>query len=203
MAGLIYRRSWSISEFLEMYKKMPNKVHGISGNNSINALWDFSFRSLSDQSRAILGVLSFLAPDSIPQAIFGDMDEQMLPDSLKFCADPFLLSEVMENLLTIALIKRDQERRAFSVHRLVQTAFKYFLTQEQRQQSFNDAVILVAHAFPKRDPKFFHMFHNWKRCSLYLQHVLSLRDFFREELKANKDFAAPASHCRLNTDCQR
>ncbi|KAJ5933847.1 hypothetical protein N7454_006176 [Penicillium verhagenii] len=67
MAGLMHRRSWSNLEFVEMYKKHPQKVHGIFGNNSINALWDISFRSLNEKTRALLEVLAFLSPDSIPQ----------------------------------------------------------------------------------------------------------------------------------------
>lgn len=87
MAGLIHRRSWSISEFMEIYKKQPQKMHGISGNTSINALWDISFNSLDLKSREILGVLSFTAPEAIPQSLFEAEDETGLPEPLKFCTD--------------------------------------------------------------------------------------------------------------------
>jgi hypothetical protein len=203
MAGLIYRRSWSISEFLNVYKKMPNKVHGISGSSSINALWDISFRSLSDSGRTILGIMSFLAPDDIPQAIFEIRDEGVLPDSILFCADPFRFSEEVENLLTLALIKRDKERRTFSIHRLVQTSFRYFMTPEQQQQSFNNSTILVALAFPRQDAEFAQMYRKWNLCSLYLPQVLSLRDNFREEASAKPEFSALQLYCELNNACQR
>lgn len=203
MAGLIYRRSWSISEFLEMYERMPQKVHGVSGNSSINALWDMSFKTLSEQSRTILGVMAFLAPDSIPQALFEVDDSDDLPHSLKFCTDPFSFSEHIEALLTLALVKRNREQRAYSIHRLVQSSFKYSMTPEQRQQAFNDATVLVASAFPRKDSAFSQLYHMWKRCSLHVSHVLSLRDFFREEIKANPNFSALAIYCQLNSSCQR
>ncbi|KAI1122604.1 NB-ARC and TPR domain protein [Nemania abortiva] len=201
-AGLIHRRSWSISEFLEVYKKMPNRLHG-TGSSSINTLWDISFKSLNEQSRAILGIMSFLAPDTIPQALFEIKEEADLPESIKFCADAFSFSEEIENLLTLALIKRDKEKRAFSIHRLVQTSFKHFMTIEQRQQMFNDATVLVAHAFPRKDSDSAQLYQKWKSCSLYLPQVLSLRDSFREELNENPKFSVLSLYCELNNACQR
>lgn len=203
MAGLIHRRSWSIEEFVEMYKRYPQKVHGIFGNSSINALWDMSFRSLSERACAILGVLAFLSPDSIPQTLFEPMDPSVFPDSLKFCKDPFDFSDEMEILMTLALVKRNKEQRTFSIHRLVQTSFKHFLGPAGRQKSFNDTTILVSAVFPRKDTEFAQMYHTWKPCALYLPHVLSLRDSFREEKEANPNFSALMLYCSLNNACQR
>jgi hypothetical protein len=203
MAGLIHRRSWSIEEFVEMYKRQPQKVHGIFGNNSINALWDMSFRSLNERTCAILGVLAFLSPDSIPQALFEPKDPNIFPDTLKFCKDPFDFSDEMETLMTLALVKRNKEQRAFSIHRLVQASFKHFMSPETRQKSFNDATLLVSAAFPRKDAEMAQMYHFWKTCSLYLPHVFSLRDSFREEKEANSKFSALMLYCSLNNACQR
>lgn len=87
MAGLIHRRAWSVSEFMEIYNKYPNVMHGVSGNSSIDALWEISFKSLDPQSHALLGVLCFLAPDSITQSLFEVSRADDLPERLKFCAD--------------------------------------------------------------------------------------------------------------------
>ncbi|KAI0869266.1 P-loop containing nucleoside triphosphate hydrolase protein [Hypoxylon argillaceum] len=108
MAGLIHRRSWSIEEFVAIYRKQPQKVHGIFGNNSINALWDMSFKSLNDRASAILGVMAFLSPDSIPQSLFEPKGSIPFPDSLKFCEDSFDFSDEMETLMTLALVKRNK-----------------------------------------------------------------------------------------------
>lgn len=203
MAGLIHRRSWSIKEFVELYKRQPQKVHGIFGNNSINALWDMSFRNLNERSRAILGVLAFLTPDSIPQALFEPKDTSNCPDSLSFCKDSFDFSDEIETLMTLALVKRNKEKRAFSIHRLVQASFRHFMSYEDRQRSFNDATLLVSAAFPRKDAEFAQLYHSWQACSLYLPHVLSLRDCFREEKKSNSKFSALMEYCSLNNACQR
>lgn len=203
MAGLIHRRSWSINEFMEIYRRHPSEMHGVSKNRSINALWDFAFRSLDPRSSALLGVFCFLYPDSIPQSLFELKSVSDFPESLAFCVDPFDLYEAIENLLTLALIKRDKESRTFSLHRLVQTSFKYFLTSSQRQKSFNDATILVSHAFPRRDSNVAQLYLMWDRCALYLKHVLALKDCFREEKKSDTGFSALKVYCDLNNACQR
>lgn len=203
MAGLIHRRALSITEFLRFYEQYPSEVHGISGNRSINALWEISFRSLDPQSKAILGILSYVEPDSIPQALFEPKSPADLPASLRFCSESFRFSEAIENLLTTALIKRDKVSRAFSLHRLVQTSFKYFMTPEERQQAFNDATVPVSQAFPRRDVNTANLWLMWEQCALYLQHVISLRDNWREEKKSNPKFFALQTYCDLNNACQR
>ncbi|KAI1114464.1 P-loop containing nucleoside triphosphate hydrolase protein [Nemania sp. NC0429] len=203
MAGLIHRRSWSIKEFVAIYVKQPQKVHGSFGNNSINAVWGMSFKSLSERAAAILGVMAFLSPDSIPQSLFEPKRSNPFPKSLNFCEDSFDFSDEMETLMTLALVKRNKERRAFSVHRLVQTSFKHFMGRENRQKSFNDATLLVSAAFPRKSEEFAQMYHTWDTCSLFLSQVLSLRDCFREEKKNDQNFSALMLYCDLNNACQR
>lgn len=144
MAGLVHRRSWSIDEFFEIYKRQPQKINRMFGNNSINALWEMSFQSLSEYANAILRVLAFLSPDFIPQALFEAKDPSSLPESLKFYEDPFDFSDEMEALMTLALVKRNQEQRTFSVHRLVQTSFKQSMNPEERLKACNDATLLIS-----------------------------------------------------------
>ena len=45
-------------------------------------------------------------------------------------------SEVLDDLLTLALIKREKISRQLSAHRLVQAQFKYHLSAADRQQVF-------------------------------------------------------------------
>lgn len=202
MAGLIHRRSWSIAEFVDLYNRQPQKMHGVSGNSSINALWDISFNSLDPQSLAILGVLSFTAPESIPQSIFEPQDDTSLPESLTFCMDSMNFWDAIDDLLTRALLKRDKNTKTLSVHRLVQTSFKYFMTPEMKQQSFNDAVILIHLVFPQLDGVS-QLYQTWDRCTELLPHVLSLKDAFREEITANRNFKAPWQFCELANLCER
>jgi hypothetical protein len=42
MAGLIHRRSWSVTEFMRIYLKNPRRAH----ESELQAVWDFSFATL-------------------------------------------------------------------------------------------------------------------------------------------------------------
>ena len=216
MAGLIQRRSWSITEFMRIYLKDPRRLH----KTELQAVWDVSFSTLEKDSRVFLGVASFLVSDNMAQELFEITEDDNLPDHLEFCTDDFRyvltfgrslfnldyrFSEVIEPLLTLALIKRDKDARVFSCHRMVQMQFRYFLPPEERQQAFDNAVVLVYHAFPKQsDATNKNQFYQqWTQCNRCLQHVLYLKDNFKEERKHSKKFKASSLFCELLKDCQR
>jgi hypothetical protein len=109
-----------LPEFISICNKHARKLHGLSGKNSLDAVWQLSFESLDPQSFSLLGVMSILMPDSIPQYLFESEEASKLPSDLASCADeyrqalpPFVLldltdssfSEVIEQLLTLVLIK--------------------------------------------------------------------------------------------------
>jgi hypothetical protein len=71
MAGLIYRRRWSIREFLGRYEKDARRIH----TKSLDAIWHLSFESLSKDSFTLLGIVSFLMPDSIPSNLLSDAEQ--------------------------------------------------------------------------------------------------------------------------------
>ena len=77
------------------------------------------------------------------------------------------------------------------------------MSREQRQQSFNDATVLVSLAFPRRDSESAQLYMMWTRCASYLKHVLSLKDCFRKEKKAFPSFTALKTYCELSNACQR
>ena len=83
MAGLIHRRAWSIQECLAIYNSNTRKMH----ENSLDAVWRISFGSLNSPASSLLGVLSFLMPDNIPQSLFEPMNNSVLGDDLQFCKD--------------------------------------------------------------------------------------------------------------------
>jgi len=120
---------------------------------------------------------------------------------MKMCS----FADAIESLLTLALIKRDSLSRTFSLHRLVQAAFKYSMKPEQRQMAFNDATVLAHNVFPRREsnPLTADLYQFWDLCAEYLRHVISLKDFFQEEKKLNPAFTALHVYCNLNNSCRR
>ena len=113
------------------------------------------------------------------------------------------LSDALRRLIKLALIKRNRDTRVLSIHRVVQMQFKYFLSREQREKSFNSTVTLVHIIFPKEDAAKGQMYDEWGTCNQYLQHVLNLKDCFMEERKLSNNFKAPLQFCELLARCQR
>ena len=86
MAGLIYEGELSIEEFMKMYLKNPRRAHA---TDTLSALWDFSFRSLDEDSLRLIGVLSYLMPDLITQDLFESREDEAFPKEMEFCLDGF------------------------------------------------------------------------------------------------------------------
>ena len=85
MAGLILRRSWTIQDCFRAYQKSPNRLR----TNALDAAWQLSFESLSDDGATLLGIISFLMPDKIQEEIFLEGSKIDIPDKLQFCSDEF------------------------------------------------------------------------------------------------------------------
>ncbi|GAW14062.1 hypothetical protein ANO14919_034540 [Xylariales sp. No.14919] len=201
MAGLIQRRSFSITEFMRIYLEDPRRLH----RSELQAVWDVSFDSLETDSRIFLGIAAFLVSDSVEQELFENMRGKNTPEELEFCNDDRGFSEAIEPLLTLALIKRDEDAQTFSCHRMVQTQFRSFLPLEERQRAFDNAVVLISNAFPKQSDATNknQMYQHWTQGNRCLQHVLCLKDHFREEFKHSNKFRASFLFCDLLKDCQR
>jgi hypothetical protein len=89
IAGIIKKHRSTIKDFLLKYEKNPRKAHP----TALDAIFEFSFKSLGKESSRLLGVFSFLMPDSIPLDTFIPEDEDGepsdLPEALGFCSDVF------------------------------------------------------------------------------------------------------------------
>lgn len=86
MCGLIHRRSWSIAELVEAYDRSKDF------NDGLETVWKLSFQSLRHECSALLSVLTFCAPDSIPQSLFEfNEDTENITDDMLWYLDSNLL----------------------------------------------------------------------------------------------------------------
>ncbi|KAI0113745.1 P-loop containing nucleoside triphosphate hydrolase protein [Nemania sp. FL0031] len=185
MAGLIHQRSWTITRFIEEYEQSSLQ----SNHRVLDTVWRLSFESLTTESSSILGVAAYIAPDSIPHALFEVNNVSDLPIDLKFCADNLSFSVVLENLTALALIKSDKQKRELSVHRVVQAQFINFMSASGNQQAFWNATKLLFNVFPRSGGRMGQLYVHWDRCRLYLQHVLALAGHYKESNKTTNDNA--------------
>ncbi|KAE8443356.1 hypothetical protein EG329_001914 [Mollisiaceae sp. DMI_Dod_QoI] len=186
IARLIHQRSSSISEFLKVYEKQPSRFQRL-GNFA--SLWSQSFESLISPASNLLALLCLLDPDIIPKELF-EFDESIhVPDSLWFAQDEHEFSEALENLLSLALIRRNIGTRSISIHRLVQTSYKQFQGEAEYQEAFANATALLRLAFPSKKTDSDQMYSVWDQCERYVAHVLQLLSNYKEHpLKPTADF---------------
>ncbi|KAL6719942.1 hypothetical protein ACLMJK_001863 [Lecanora helva] len=202
MAAVIVARDFSISSFNETYEKNKKRIHRTHRttrrtgySHFLDTVWQLSFKFLSLAGRTLLGIIAIVAPDSIPSRLFVPKKPWIPPADLKFCEDEFSLSEVEEQLLTLALVKKNPYQDEISVHRLVQTEFWYYLPEDERQEAFNNASKLLYESFPKQVSGRL-MLDLWSTCQIYEQHVLSLVHLYNCESETTS-LKPPLEFCKL------
>ena len=93
MASQIRLRRKTMVDFLTLYEKHAVQLHkerrGIESyyEHSLADCWSTAFGSLSDHARSLLGVIAYVAPDSIPEKLFKPDKTDLLPPELAFCKD--------------------------------------------------------------------------------------------------------------------
>lgn len=110
----------------------------------------------------------------------------------------FSFSEALDNLIVSALVKRDDSMGALSLHRLVQTQYRYFLDSFRRQEAFENAIDLLHEAFPQPDfARTGQLYDRWTQCQRYSQHVISLKGNFKKERNGSGGLKPTVNFCKL------
>ncbi|KAI1125908.1 hypothetical protein F5Y10DRAFT_294287 [Nemania abortiva] len=203
-AGLIREDTCTVEESMTKLLTEDRTAHGF---DEITAFWDFSFKHLDEDSLAVLGVLSFVAPDHITRDLLEPVVDGPLPDSPKVFYNLVRLSEVISmGLLSLGLIQENGDLQVISLNRVVQTQFKRFLGPEGRRTSFCHAVTLIHYAFFSRQfSGTGQLLDDWEICAKYAPHVISITDCFLEE-RAHDDteaFSVPSTFHEFLTICER
>ncbi|KAI0437937.1 hypothetical protein F4803DRAFT_536882 [Xylaria telfairii] len=135
--------------------------------------------------------------------MFEVADGRGFPDGLEFCSDELSFSIALSKLLKLALVKKDRDSGNLSIHRMVQAQLKQFLSLEDRQRYFNNAVRLLSDVFPREEASHAQLYIHWKLCNRYIQHVLNVKDCFVEESTISKTFLPTREFCALLSSCER
>jgi tetratricopeptide (TPR) repeat protein len=115
----------------------------------------------------------------------------------------FRYHDAIESLLTIALVRRHTGAKILSLHRLVQTQFRFGLKPPGNQEAFDNASKLLDSVFPSRPRKSHQMYSVWPICQTYLQHVLSLMENYREESSGPNKLRPSEQFLHLLINCAR
>ena len=119
---------------------------------AVATTWSLSFERVEaahPAAAAFLRACAFLAPDGIPEEIFTEGTHD-LGSPLALCAaDPLELGEALGELRRFSLLKRDQEARTVTVHRLVQAVLREAMPRTEQREWAGRVVCAVNRAFPQ------------------------------------------------------
>ena len=119
----------------------------------------------------LLYLFAFLHPDAIPEELFLDGADVLMPPLQTLSTHPLMFYQALADLRSFSLIDRGADRKMQRIHRIVQAVLMDTLTEEQKRQWASQAVRMVNHVFPEV------RFDTWAECQRYLpqaQHCATL-----------------------------
>lgn len=185
-AAYIAETGASFSSYLTGYRKqglkLLEKQGPVMGNDekeqqkrTVATTWALNFADIEKNfpaSEDLLRLSAFLAPDSIPLELLENGAAE-LPEKLAGAADnPLVLDELLSPLLRFSLIRRDEEKRTYSIHPLVQEVIRDGLSKEDQKVWAEQTVRAMHAAFPDVTK-----FENWPTLDRFLPHALSCATF--------------------------
>lgn len=179
MSGVIMARDLTFGEFLGLYseeterREIIDTSEGQSAslrryNQTLSTVW-----ALDDlkEGRALLEVISFLDPDSIPETLLEK--NPACADWERYPQTTGQYSKARAELLSRSLIYRNRDKKTLRVHRLIQDTMRTQMTDE----TFNEVYSRVVDMLRARWPIVLHGFGNiqthWKQNAELWAHCLS------------------------------
>jgi len=145
----------SLSAYLERYyheqRKFLDRRGRTSNHLSVTATFLLCFRQVTEQNALgadLLRCLAFLDPEDIPTAMLQKGAGELGPHLQTITRDESLLDEAISTLLRYSLVQYHQERRACSLHRLVQVVLREEMTTQEQQEWKKCVVHAMNEVFP-------------------------------------------------------
>ncbi|KAH6848068.1 P-loop containing nucleoside triphosphate hydrolase protein [Chaetomium sp. MPI-CAGE-AT-0009] len=229
MAGLMNERDeQSASDFLKLCTEYPRNlmmeaapaidydkdiVRSPGEEHPLDRIWTISFGSLEAPKRTLLGIASFLNPDRIQRYLFGPTALKEKPTGnlnsiLSRVCGPhyryihlildYRFDSAIVDLVNFALVDRNSDH--FTIHRLVQDAFRYWCGKDEAYEHFTAAVHIVHQFFP-RQVNGRAMHESWDKCRDLIQHGQVLAARFEELQTRFPELEAPAQLTELLRSC--
>ncbi|MGA5446195.1 FxSxx-COOH system tetratricopeptide repeat protein [Streptomyces umbrinus] len=148
-----------VDEYLRLLEeKRVDLLRGTAplGNQlPVIAAWNISLDQLEAKNPAayqLLQVFSFFAPEPIARALFARMPrDSITPELDAALEDPIRLGQVIRDIGRYSLARFDHRTNSLQMHRLVQVALQFRMTQEDRATMRRGAHLLLATSDPN-DP---------------------------------------------------
>jgi len=177
-ASYIEKTQCSLSDFLRLFRLFPVQLlherdRGMDHPVSVARTFALSFEQLQKTNSAAADLLiwcCFLASDAIPEELI-TQSASMLPPPLQAAASsPWQWNALLSDLLAYSLLRRNQEARMLSIHRLVQTVLKEGLPEATQKHWVQRVVHTLSQAF-SLDQHTLNV-ERWPWCEQVLPHAL-------------------------------
>lgn len=177
MAGFIRRRHLSIREFVILYANDARyaEIHDV-GNATQERRYGYTlataynFQGLSPSTTRLLQLLAFMNPDRVQEYIFTNpqLSKDKKRDSHSWAASAF--ENARYDLLACSIIKRNIQKKELWIHRMIQAEVRTRMDEEDRYQTFKDAVTLLTEVWPPGDHSS-QKIKRWAVCEELLPHM--------------------------------
>jgi len=135
----------------------------------VSTTWSLSFKRVEEKNPAAADLLCFCAfvhPDAIPEEMITEGVSYLGPRLQEVVSDPLLLNEAIAALLAYSLVRRNEETKTLSIHRLVQAVLKDAMDTETRRVWAQRTVRAINVVFPETE------FAIWQQAERYFPHAL-------------------------------
>jgi tetratricopeptide (TPR) repeat protein len=133
---------------------------------SVMTTFTLAFEHVQQKNEATIELLklcAYLAPDAIPLEVFAEGAAHLGMVLESMAQNALLLDNALETLQAYSLIRRDEENRTITIHRLVQSVLQETITEIQEWKG--RVIVALDSVFPYVDYK------TWDQCSRLVPHA--------------------------------
>jgi len=169
-----------LAGYIERYRVRRTKLlqdnSGLSDDHPepVATTWSLSFDKLGPASGDLLRLCAFLHPDAIPEEIITEGAVELGPALQSIGEDIFALDDAIVELLRYSLVRRNQDEKTLTVHRLVQAVLKDAMQEDTQHKWEERAIRATNRVFPEFS------FTVQERCKRYVSHVQTCAEWITQ-----------------------
>jgi len=163
---------------------------------SVTTTFTLNFQQVQQRSRVaaeLLQVCAFLASEGIGEELLIQGASELGPLLRPLGSNDLLLDQAIETLRAFSLIQRDQEKKTFSIHRLVQAVLKDSMNKATRRRWATRVVRAVHVVFPQV------RFETREQCEQLLPHALECAQVITREKICTREALLLLNRCAINS----
>ncbi len=166
--------------YIERYQVRRTKLlqddSGLTADHPepIATTWSLSFDKLEPIAADLLRLCAFLHPDAIPEEFITEGAVELGPALQSIGENIFALDDAIVELLRYSLVRRNQDEKTLTVHRLVQAVLRDGMQEETQRQWAERAVRAINRVFPEFS------FAVQEQCKRYVSHVQTCSEWITQ-----------------------